>query len=155
MSQRNQQTLDAAIQQFLDHIRVERELTPATVAAYGRDLADFARFLSARKTTQARAVRSIDVLDYLSRLTEQKLSARSQARRLIALRQMFKFLKAESICAVNPTEDVDLPRFGRKLPDFLTVEEVDQLLASPNKATPRGARDAAMLETLAPARHQL
>jgi integrase/recombinase XerD len=143
-----QLTLDAAIQQFLDHIRVERELTPATVAAYGRDLTDFAGFLIARKISQARAVRGIDVLDYLARLTEQKLSARSQARRLIALRQMFKFLKAEAICAVNPTEDVDLPRFGRKLPDFLTVEEVDQLLASPNKATPRGARDAAMLETL-------
>ncbi|HEX3698785.1 MAG TPA: site-specific tyrosine recombinase XerD [Polyangia bacterium] len=141
-------TLDAAIQQFLDHVRVERELTPATVAAYGRDLADFARFVSGRKITAVAAIKGIDVLDYLARLTEQKLSARSQARRLIALRQMFKFLKAENICAVNPTEDVDLPRFGRKLPDFLTVEEVDQLLAAPNRTTARGVRDAAMLETL-------
>jgi integrase/recombinase XerD len=141
-------TLDAAIQQFLDHVRVERELTPATVAAYGRDLTDFARFVSGRKVAAVGAIKGIDVLDYLARLTEQKLSARSQARRLIAMRQMFKFLKAENICAGNPTEDVDLPRFGRKLPDFLTVEEVDQLLAAPNRATARGVRDAAMLETL-------
>ncbi|HVR64769.1 MAG TPA: site-specific tyrosine recombinase XerD [Polyangia bacterium] len=149
--------VDAAIQQFLDHVRVERELTPATVAAYGRDLADFAAFLAGRKAGKAGKiekpgglgdVRSLDLLDYLARLTERKLSARSQARRLIALRQMFKFCKSEGLCAVNPTEDVDLPRFGRRLPEFLTVDEVDRLLQAPDRATARGARDAAMLETL-------
>jgi integrase/recombinase XerD len=88
------------------------------------------------------------VLDYLAFLTERKLAPRSQARRLIALRQLFKFLKAERLCPTDPTEDVDLPRYGRKLPEFLTVEEVDRLLAAPDRRTPRGARDAAMLETL-------
>jgi integrase/recombinase XerD len=141
-------TLDVAIQQFLDHVRVERELTPATVEAYGRDLARFAHFVAGRKVTAADAVRAIDVLDFLVHLTENKLSARSQARRLIALRQLFKFLKAERVVAVDPTEDIDLPRFGRKLPDFLSIEEVDRLLAAPDRKTPRGARDAAMLETL-------
>jgi integrase/recombinase XerD len=140
--------LDVAIQQFLDHIRVERELTPATVAAYGSDLADFAKVLVAKKVVQVSAISGLEVLDYLAHLTEHKLSARSQARRLIALRQMFRFLKAERLCQVDPTEDIDLPRFGRKLPDFLSVEEVDQLLAAPNRATPRGARDGAMLDTL-------
>jgi integrase/recombinase XerD len=141
-------SLDASVQQFLDHVKVERELAPATVAAYGGDLADFAKFVAARGITDARAVRSIDLLDYLGRLTEQKLSARSQARRLIALRQLFRFLKAERHCETNPTEEIDLPRFGRKLPDFLNVDEVDRLLAAPDRATPRGVRDAAMLETL-------
>jgi integrase/recombinase XerD len=141
-------SLDAAIQQFLDHVRVERELAPATVSAYGGDLGDFAKFAAARKVADARAVRSIDVLDYLARITEQGLSARSQARRLIALRQLFRFLRAERLCDADPTEEVDLPRFGRKLPVFLTVDEVDQLLAAPDRRTPRGARDGAMLETL-------
>jgi integrase/recombinase XerD len=141
-------TLDAAIQQFLDHLRVERELTPATVEAYGRDLGVFARFAATRRVKAAAAVRSIDILDFLAFLTEKKLTARSQARRLIALRQLFKFLKAERACATNPTEDVDLPRYGRKLPDFLSVEEVDRLLAAPDRRAPRGCRDAAMLETL-------
>src|SRR4051794_41931589 len=76
------------------------------------------------------------------------MAARSQARRLIALRQFFKFLKAEKIAPTDPTEDVDLPRFGRKLPDYLTVEEIDQLMAAPDRRTPRGMRDAAMLEVL-------
>ena len=140
--------LDEEIQQFLDHLRVERELTPATIEAYGRDLSRFARFAAERKVHEAGAVRPIDVLDFLAFLTDRKLSPRSQARRLIALRQLFKFLKGERLCAEDPTEEVDLPRYGRKLPEFLTVEEVDRLLAAPDRATPRGARDAAMLETL-------
>jgi integrase/recombinase XerD len=140
--------LDEEIQQFLDHLRVERELTPATLEAYGRDLTLFARFAVDRKVKGGAEVRSIDVLDYLAFLTDRKLAPRSQARRLIALRQLFKFLKAERHCPNDPTEDVDLPRYGRKLPEFLTVEEVDRLLAAPDRATPRGARDAAMLETL-------
>jgi integrase/recombinase XerD len=141
-------SLDQAIQQFLDHLRVERELTPATVEAYGRDLARFSHFVAGRTVKAADAVRPIDVLDFLVHLTEKKLSARSQARRLIALRQLFKFLKAERITAIDPTEDIDLPRFGRKLPDFLSVDEVDRLLAAPDRRTPRGARDGAMIETL-------
>ncbi len=141
-------TFDVAVQQFLDHLRVERELAPATVSAYGGDLADFAKFLAARAVAGARDVRAIDVLDYLARVTEQGLSARSQARRLIALRQLFRFLRAEHACDGDPTEEIDLPRFGRKLPVFLNVDEVDQLLAAPDRRTPRGARDGAMLEVL-------
>ena len=141
-------SLDVAIQQFLDHLRVERELTPATVEAYGRDLAGFAHFVSGRTVRGVEHVRSIDVLDFLVHLTERKLSARSQARRLVALRQLFKFLRGERVISADPTEDIDLPRFGRKLPDFLTVDEVDRLLAAPDRRTPRGARDGAMLETL-------
>ena len=140
--------LDEEIQQFLDHLRVERELTPATLEAYGRDLTLFARFAVDRKVKSGAEVRAIDVLDFLAFLTARKLAPRSQARRLISLRQLFKFLKAERRCPSDPTEDVDLPRYGRKLPEFLTVEEVDRLLAAPDRATPRGARDAAMLETL-------
>ena len=141
-------TVDEAIQQFLDHLRVERELTPATVEAYGGDLARFAHFVAGRTIQPVAAVRSIDVLDFLVHLTERKLSARSQARRLVTLRQFFRFLKAERIAPCDPTEDVDLPRFGRKLPDFLSVDEIDRLLAAPDRRTPRGIRDAAMLETL-------
>src|SRR4030095_14802604 len=129
-------------------MRVERELTPATVEAYGRDLSRFAHFAAGRTVGTADAVRSIDILDFLVHLTEKKLSARSQARRRIALRHFFKSLKPERIAPVDPTEDVDLPRFGRRLPDTMTVDEIDRLLTAPDRRTPRGARDAAMLEVL-------
>jgi integrase/recombinase XerD len=140
--------LDDGIQRFLDHVKVERQLTPATVEAYGRDLSGFAAFAAKRGVRTVKAVRAIDVLEFLAALTEKKLAARSQARQLVALRQLFKYLRKERVCEANPTEDVDMPRFGRRLPEFLTVEEVDKLLAAPDRSTPRGARDAAMLETL-------
>jgi integrase/recombinase XerD len=54
----------------------------------------------------------------------------------------------ERIVPLDPTEDIDLPRFGRKLPDYLTVDEIDRLLVAPDRRTARGARDAAMIETL-------
>jgi integrase/recombinase XerD len=141
-------TVDQAIQQFLDHLRVERELSVATVSAYGSDLADFARFLAQREVTDVSTIRTVDVLEYLAALTAEGLSARSQARSLVAQRQLFRFLRSERICESNPTEEVDLPRFGRKLPVFLTLDEVDRLLATPDRASPRGLRAAAMLETL-------
>jgi integrase/recombinase XerD len=141
-------SFDVAIQQFLDHLKVERQLSVATLEAYGGDLAAFAKFAGQRQLRDATAVRTIDVLDYLVHLTDHALAARSQARRLIALRQLFRFLKAERLCPTDPTEDVELPRFGQRLPDFLSVDEVDRLLAAPVRSTPRGARDAAMLETL-------
>ena len=141
-------SVDLAIQQFLDHLRVERELSVATLEAYGHDLAAFARFLIGRGVDDACTVRAVDVLDYLAALTAQELSARSQARALIAQRQFFKFLRSERICDTNPTEEIDLPHFGRKLPVFLSLDEVDRLLAAPGGNSPRGMRDSAMLETL-------
>jgi integrase/recombinase XerD len=141
-------SIDLAIQQFLDHLRVERELSVATVAAYGHDLGAFVRFLVGRGVVEVADVRTIDVLDYLATLTAQTLSARSQARALVAQRQFFKFLRAERLCETNPTEEVDLPRFGRKLPSYLSLDEVDQLLSAPDRTSPRGMRDSAMLETL-------
>jgi integrase/recombinase XerD len=141
-------TLDAAIQQFLDHLKVERSLSPATLSAYGADLAAFARFAVTRGAPDVAAVRPIDVLEHLTALTEARRSARTQARKLIALRQLYRFLRAERLCESNPTEDIELPRFGRPLPDHLTLDEVDRLLAAPPRGTPQGLRDAAMLETL-------
>jgi integrase/recombinase XerD len=140
--------IDLAIQQFLDHLRVERELSVATVAAYGHDLTAYARFVVGRGKNDVRELRPVDVLDYLAVLTASGLSGRSQARALVALRQFCKFLRSERICESNPTEEIDLPRFGRKLPIFLTLAEVDRLLATPDRSSPRGLRDAAMLETL-------
>jgi len=144
-------SLDLALQQFLDHLKVERQLASATLAAYGTDLAAFCRLVGERSGRRARRigeVRTLEILDHLGQLERKKRSARSQARAMVALRQWFRFLKAERLIDVDPTEDIDIPRFGRKLPSFLTIEEVDRLLAAPDRRLPRGLRDAAMLETL-------
>ncbi len=140
--------MDQAVQMFLDHLKVERRLSPATVAAYGQDVGAFMTFVIERQRQALAEIVGLDVLEYLAKLAEDKLSARSQARKMIALRQFFRFLKQERLLSADPTEDLQLPRFGRRLPQFLSLSEVDALLAAPNRATLQGLRDAAMLETL-------
>jgi integrase/recombinase XerD len=140
--------LDSAIDLFLDHVKVERGLARNTVEAYGRDLAAFRRFAAAAGLDDADAVESRHLLAYLVALSEAKLAARSQARALVALRQLFRHLRAERHVACDPTADLELPRLGRPLPVTLTLQEVEDLLSQPRIDSPRGLRDAAMLETL-------
>ncbi len=141
-------SLDSAIDLYLDHVKVERGLSRNTVEAYGRDLARFRRFCAGRALDDAGAVDSRHVLAYLVTLAEARLQVRSQARNLVALRGLWKHLRAERYVERDPTADVELPRLGRPLPEVLTPEEVDRLLQAPDVKTARGLRDAAMLETL-------
>jgi integrase/recombinase XerD len=88
------------------------------------------------------------VLAYLVALSQAKLAARSQARNLVALRQLFRHLRAERHIEHDPTADLELPKLGRPLPVTLTLREVEDLLSQPRNDSARGLRDAAMLETL-------
>jgi integrase/recombinase XerD len=140
--------LDQAIELFLDHVKIERGLARNSVAAYGRDLAKFSRFAAARGLDDAAAVEPRHLLAYLVTLAEEKLAVRSQARNLVALRGMFKHLRAERYVPRDPTAEIDLPQLDRRLPMALSLDEVETLLGAPDVNTPRGLRDAAMLETL-------
>jgi integrase/recombinase XerD len=140
--------LDAAIDLFLDHAKIERGLARNSIDAYGRDLAKFRRFCAARGLDDADRVEHRDLLAYLVELAAAKLSARSQARNLVALRQLFRHLRAERHIARDPTADLELPRIGRPLPVTLTLSEVEDLLSQPRNDGARGLRDGAMLETL-------
>ncbi len=140
--------LDAAIDLFLDHVKVERGLARNSVEAYGRDLLQFRRWCAEQSVDDAEAVDARHVFDYVIGMSQARLALRSQARRLVALRQLFRHLRAERHIARDPTTDVELPRIGRPLPVTLTLDEVEQLLAAPTLDHPRGLRDAAMLETL-------
>ena len=140
--------LDSAIDLFLDHVKVERGLSRNTVEAYGRDLAKFRRFAASAGLDDAAAVESRHLLGFLVELAGARLSARSQARNLVALRQLFRHLRAERHLTRDPTADLELPRIGRPLPVTLTLKEVEDLLSQPRIEDARGLRDAAMLETL-------
>lgn len=140
--------LDRAIDLYLDHIKIERNLAPNSVESYARDIAKFRAHCAQRKIHQLKQVDSRAVLEFLVSLSASKLSVRTQARNLVALRGLFKFLRAEKLLTADPTAALDLPRMGRKLPDVLTVDEVDRLLSAPDRSTAMGLRDAAMLELL-------
>jgi integrase/recombinase XerD len=138
--------------QQLDHYRIfldlEKGLSATTVAAYQTDLVQFGGFLEGR---QLAAVTDIDtgvILAYLIHLRDQGLSTRSRARHLVALRGFFKFLTQEGVIAQNPARRIELPKIGLKLPDVLSVAEVEALIQAPDRSKPEGLRDAAMLELL-------
>ncbi len=132
---------------FLEMMVAERGAAPNTVAAYRRDIIDFARFLRGEGgLTEADAT---NIRAYLANLAERGLRPRSAARRLSALGQLFAFLLAEGLRADNPVAGIDPPRRGRRLPAVLGESEVAALIAA---ARPRsdatGVRLTAMLEVL-------
>ena len=140
--------MDAALNQFYQHLGVERGLARLTVEAYARDLQAFWGFLSLRGTTGWAVVNLADLQDYFAALEAKGLSARSRARKLSALRQFFRFLQREEQVEANPVELLDSPRLPRRLPQVMGEAEVAALLAAPDPNTPGGLRDQALLEVL-------
>jgi integrase/recombinase XerD len=139
---------DQALDLFLDHIKVERNLSPNTVAAYSRDLSRLTRFLLDQGVKRPGRVRPHHLTDFLLSLVEDGLAARSRARALVSVRSWFRFLLGENLIDKDPTETLDSPRIGRKLPEVLGLEEVDKLLGAPRDDTVLGLRDRAMIALL-------
>jgi integrase/recombinase XerD len=138
-------SLDEAIDLYLVHLKAERHLSPHTLDGYSRDLAKLARQLAERGRDDADAVTTTDITDHLLALAAAQLSARSRARALVAIRGLFRYLVAERYLDADPTELIDAPRAARALPGVLGEAAVAKLIAQPPD-TPRGRRDAAMIE---------
>ncbi|HEY0991220.1 MAG TPA: site-specific tyrosine recombinase [Kofleriaceae bacterium] len=138
-------SLDDAVDLFLAHLKVERGLARLTLDAYGRDLARFTAFLAGRGRTDVDDIAPLDVADFLFGLAEAGLAPRSRARTLVAVRGLCKHLVAERWLAADPAALIDAPRTGRRLPGVLGEAAIARLIAAPPD-TPRGRRDAAMIE---------
>lgn len=141
-------TLDVVIDDYLQHLTVERGLSRNTLAAYGHDLACFAAFAAERGVAGLDQVQPPLLLAFASQQHREGMSARSQARRLVAVRGLFRYLRRESLVASDPAQAVALPRFVARLPELLGRAEVLALLAAPGTDTPAGLRDTALLELL-------
>jgi integrase/recombinase XerD len=138
---------------FLDHLRVERALSPQTVEAYARDLGKLCAHAEARAAPAPGepAPALVDgplVSGFLVSLGVQGIGARSAARALSAVRTFSRFLLRERALDRDPCALVDRPRIGRRLPKVLGVEEVVRLLEVPDASTSRGVRDRAMLQVM-------
>ncbi|NDY42205.1 site-specific tyrosine recombinase XerD [Dissulfurirhabdus thermomarina] len=138
----------SAVDDFLAHLGVERGLSPRTLEAYSRDLLGFVAFVEGLGRRTPAEVHPGDVLDWQRAGREAGLSARSAARRLSALRGLYRFLAETGAVTVSPVAAVETPRTGRHLPTVLTVAEVEALLEQPRVETPLGLRDRALLEIL-------
>ncbi len=135
------------IDEFLHYLTVERGLAKNSVLAYGRDLAKFGRYLTAKDRTP-RQVRQGEIDEFARRLSGQGLSAKSIARALNAVRMFYRYLVMEKAVVEDPTAQIRAPRTLKSLPRYLTLEEVDHLLEAPDRGSALGLRDAAMVELL-------
>ncbi len=139
--------MEPLIRQFIRHLQVERKSPANTLQSYETDLRLFAHFLAERSgAADLTAFSREAVRAYLSHLMRQKMSARTVARKLSALRTFSRFLLREGITEVNPTLNIAAPKIRRNLPVYLSVAEMRALLQLPEADDPAGLRDRLMIE---------
>jgi integrase/recombinase XerD len=138
--------LEDAKDDYLQHLKVERNLASNTLEAYGNDLLQLLEHLAEQGIRSTDQVGAPALLGFLQALTGRGLSARSQARRWVAVRGLFRWLRVEGLIEVDPTQGIRMPKAGSKLPELLSRAEIEALLAAPGLDTPLGLRDTAMLE---------
>jgi len=135
------------IAEYLAHLAVERNLSPRTVDAYARDLRGLAVWLDRQNLSLAQVERAT-LRTYIGARRDGGLSARSAARLLSSLRGFFMFLVRQEALLSDPTAELRSPSLWHTVPEVLSAEEVEALLAAPDLAKPTGLRNRAMLETL-------
>ena len=132
---------------YLDHLRVERRLARHTLESYARDLSALAAYADATGRPIERLDRAA-LEEFVRRQMTRGLAPRSVARAVAAVRGFYRFLVMDRRLDRNPADDLQPPRAWPALPKFLSLDEVDRLIAQPAVATPRGLRDRAMIELL-------
>jgi integrase/recombinase XerD len=140
--------LDALFDLFLHHLRIERNLSPHTVDSYALDLRVYLAECSGRGVRTPAGLTPELVLGHLAALSQRGLSARSVARHLSALKAFHRFLIDEELLEEDPASEIAAPKLVKKLPQWLSLEEIERLLAAPDETSPRGLRDRAMLELM-------
>jgi len=137
------------IKQFKNYLKLERALATNSIDAYTRDVTKLMEFLDMSKKIQdPLQVKPIDLLDFIKFIHELGLSPYSQARIVSGIKGFYKYLSYENFISVDPSELLELPRLGRKLPDTLSIHEIDQLFEAIDMSKASGPRDRAMAETL-------
>jgi integrase/recombinase XerD len=144
---KDESRVDGAIRAFLNYLRVEKGLAENTYLAYRTDLSKFRAFV-ARRGLEFEEVTREDVVDFLADLYHRRLDSRTVARHLVTVRNFFRFALDEHLLRHDPTQNLETPRMRQRLPGFLTLDEVERLLAQPDSTSFLGIRDKAMLEIL-------
>jgi integrase/recombinase XerD len=136
------------VTEYLGYLSVERGYSRHTISAYGPDLRDYVVFLSGRGITDLTRVTRDDVTAFIGALWDRGLAPGTVERRVAAVKGLHKFLVREGITDNHPTARLPLPKVPERLPEVISIEEVDRFLGQPFPDSPAGLRDRAMLETL-------
>jgi integrase/recombinase XerD len=138
---------DRYIKQFAHYLKIERSLSENSVFAYQQDVVKLRDGSESRGLTPE-TVTSDNLKELIAGLYDLGLSAKSQARVVSGWKQFFQFLLMEDIRKDDPSEDLSMPKTGRKLPEVLTVEEIDRIISVIDLSTAEGQRNRAIIETL-------
>lgn len=140
------------IQFYLRFLQMEKSLAINSVQSYERDISRYARFLEESHLQSFDTVREEDVSRFIRMLRDVGLSPKSIARNISAIKGLHKFLVGERRATIDPTQNTELPKLGKHLPDVLNVDEVNQILDAADPSLPTAPlliwRDRAILETL-------
>jgi len=140
--------MKAIIEQFLDFLTVERGLAANTISSYRIDLSRFVAFLKKCRVSTFDGVKKDTLLKYLMELKDSGLAANSISRNLAAIKTLYKFLVNERLVKENVAGVLESPRLWKKLPDTLSIDEVEKLINAPDGRNWRGLRDKASLELM-------
>jgi integrase/recombinase XerC len=133
---------------YLKYLEAERNVSPYTIRNYKTDLSDFFHFLKQKDVGSLEKVDRQVLRGYMGSLMEQGIVKASIARKLSAIRSFYRYLVREGTLKANPIERASSPKLDKRLPSFLTMDEVMRLLNAPDLSTPQGLRDRALLELL-------
>jgi len=147
--------INGAIDRFIDYIRSQRGYSEHTVRNYRTDLTGFSDFLSERRglrgderaAMEMGEIDYIDIREYLGSLFG-KYNRTTIARRLSAIRSFFYFLERDGLSDGNPAADISAPKQGKYIPAYLPIDDMFKLLKGPDRTTPSGLRDLAIIEVL-------
>jgi integrase/recombinase XerD len=142
-------TWQEAERSFGSYLRIEKSLSPNSVEAYLNDLGKLRSYIESEKSGKdPGSVTYADLSDFLARNPEGGDSSRTQARMISGIRAFYKFLLIEGTVTDNPTTLLESPKLGLKLPEVLSIEEIDRLIAAIDLSKPEGHRNRAMIETM-------
>ncbi len=137
------------IKEFIIFLKLEKAVSVNTISAYTADLEKFCSFLQEKGLLLSPDKIDMKVLEsFLLHISTENLSARTQARTISGIRSFFRYLQIEDKIEDDPTELLEFPKIGRKLPDVLTLMEIDQIEAAIDLSKPEGHRNKAMIETM-------
>ena len=134
---------------FKGYLKLEKSLANNSIEAYSRDIDKFSQYLElSQKNISPQQVTLTDLKEFIHWINDLGLSAKSQARLISGIKAFFKYLVLEDIIRQNPAELLESPKVGRKLPDTLSVEEINKIINAIDLSKPEGTRNKAILETL-------
>jgi len=133
---------------YINYLEAEKRVSPYTVRNYATDLLDFFQFLGTKGISSLNEVDRHVVRDYLAHLMGLGRVKASIARKLSAIRSFYRYLLREEMVSTSPVANTSSPKLDKRLPSFLTTEEIERLLKAPDLSKPVGQRDRALLELL-------